>query len=143
SVLSNVQLASLRDRFTTPPGIWRRAAARAAVTDATANLSILTKGIDAEVATLSGGNQQKGLLAKWLIRQPRVVVLDNPTQGVDTGARESIYRLLRDLASRGAAVILISDDLPELIGLANRIVVITAGQVAGEFSAPVRSKPSE
>ena len=143
SVLWNIQLASLRDRFSTPLGVWRRAAARSAVTHVTTDLSIVTKGIDAEVATLSGGNQQKVLLAKWLIREPQVVVLDNPTQGVDTGARESIYRLLRDLASQGTAVILISDDLPELIGLANRIVVITAGQVAGEYPAPARSKPNE
>src|SRR6266571_7441469 len=112
SVLCNIQLASLRDRFSTPLGVWRRSAARSAVTSVTADLGIVTNGIDAEVATLSGGNQQKVLLAKWLIREPRVVVMDNPTQGVDTGAREGIYRLIRDIARRGAAVVLISDDLP-------------------------------
>jgi ribose transport system ATP-binding protein len=143
SVLCNIQLASLRDRFATPLGVWRRSAARSAVTNVTADLGIVTKGIDAEVATLSGGNQQKVLLAKWLIRQPRVVVMDNPTQGVDTGAREGIYRLIRDIARRGAAVVLISDDLPELIGLANRIVVVTAGRIAREFAAPTGSKPNE
>jgi ribose transport system ATP-binding protein len=143
SVLSNVQLASLRDRFAGPLGIWRRSAARSAVRGATTDFEIVTKGIDAEVATLSGGNQQKVLLAKWLIREPRVVVLDSPTQGVDTGAREGIYRLIRDLAKRGAAVVLISDDLPELIGLANRLVVVTAGRLVGEFPAPAGAKPSE
>ncbi|HEY7143665.1 MAG TPA: sugar ABC transporter ATP-binding protein [Streptosporangiaceae bacterium] len=144
SVVSNVQLVSLADRFATRiGGVWRRAAARAAVSRVSGEFGIVSAGIDAGVATLSGGNQQKVLLAKWLVREPRVVVLDNPTQGVDTGAREGIYRLIRDLADRGTAVILISDDLPELIGLSNRIAVVTLGRVVAEIPAPARAKPGE
>jgi ribose transport system ATP-binding protein len=144
SILANAQLVSLADRFATRiGGVWRRSAARAAVTKVSQNLAIVSSGIDADVATLSGGNQQKVLLAKWLLREPRVVVLDNPTQGVDTGAREGIYRLIRDLARRGTAIILISDDLPELIGLSNRIAVVTLGRVVTEIPAPARAKPDE
>ena len=144
SIVSNVQLVSLSDRFATRlGGLWRRSAARAAVARVVREFGIVSSGIDADVATLSGGNQQKVLLAKWLLREPRVVVLDNPTQGVDTGAREGIYRLVRDLAGRGTAVILISDDLPELIGLSNRIAVVTLGRVVTEIPAPARAKPDE
>ena len=144
SVVSNVQLASLADRFATRlGGVWRRGQARAAVTKVADDLGIVCGSIDADVSTLSGGNQQKVLLAKWLLREPRVVVLDNPTQGVNTGAREGIYRLIRNLARQGAAVVLISDDLPELIGLSNRIAVVTLGRVVTEIPAPASAKPDE
>ena len=84
---------------------------------------------------LSGGNQQKVVLGKWLAVEPRVLVVDEPTRGVDVGAKQTVHRLLRDLAGRGMAVLVISSELPELIGLSDRIVVLHQGSVAGELPA--------
>jgi ABC-type sugar transport system ATPase subunit len=88
---------------------------------------------DAPVATLSGGNQQKVVLGKWLERPPKVLLLDEPTRGVDVGAREEIYAILGELTAKGVAVLLASSDLPELLRLAHRIVVLRHGRVAGEL----------
>ncbi len=95
---------------------------------------------DAPVSTLSGGNQQKVVLGKWLARPPRVLLLDEPTRGVDVGAREEIYGILAELARRGVAVLLASSDLPEVLRLAQRIVVLRHGRVAGEFDAASASE---
>ena len=90
------------------------------------------KGKGAQKASeLSGGNQQKVVLAKWLARRPRVVVLDEPTRGIDVGARSSIYELIMDLARNGVAVIVVSSDLEEVLGVSNRIMVMSHGQQAG------------
>jgi ribose transport system ATP-binding protein len=80
---------------------------------------------------MSGGNQQKVVIAKWLARNPRVVLLDEPTRGIDVGARSSIYELIRDLAGQGVAVIVVSSDLEEVLGISNRIMVMAAGRQAG------------
>lgn len=93
--------------------------------------------------TLSGGNQQKIVLGKWLVRQPRILVLDSPTRGVDAGAKEDIYSLLRSLAAKGMAIILITDELLELIGMSNRILIMKDGQITYTVAAPPDSKPSE
>ena len=144
SIARNIQLPSLRDRFATRiGGVWRRRAGRAAATASVKQLGIVARGIDAPIMTLSGGNQQKVLLAKWMLRSPRVIVLDGPTQGVDSGAREGIYDLIRDAAARGSAIVLISDDLPELIGLSNRVAVVTHGSVSEIVPAPADAKPDE
>ncbi|MFB2552050.1 sugar ABC transporter ATP-binding protein [Ensifer soli] len=108
-----------------------------------ARLSIRTAGADAQIATLSGGNQQKVLLARWLLRDARVLVLDNPTNGVDAGAKEEIYELLRDIAATGVGMLVVSDDLPEVIGLSNRILVMRDGRVTAEIAAPAEAKPAE
>jgi ribose transport system ATP-binding protein len=94
-------------------------------------------------AHLSGGNQQKVVLAKWLLAKPKVLVLDNPTRGIDVGAKEEIYSLIRDLADEGMAILVITDDLPELIGLSDRILVMREGRVIQECIAPPDSKPTE
>ncbi|MFT4035783.1 MAG: sugar ABC transporter ATP-binding protein [Patulibacter sp.] len=143
SIVENVQLASLGDRFSTGTGRWKRAEARAAAQRYVDELGVVARGIDAPISSLSGGNAQKVLLAKWLVREPTVLVLDAPTQGVDTGAREGIYDLIRAIAASGAAVVLISDDLPELIGLSNRIAVITDGELTRTVDAPPDHKPDE
>jgi ABC-type sugar transport system ATPase subunit len=83
--------------------------------------------------TLSGGNQQKVVLAKWLSMNPKVVILDEPTRGIDVGAKAEVYTLIRDLTSHGVAVVVASSDLPELIGLSDRVVVLHEGTVAGEL----------
>ena len=106
-------------------------------------LSIKTHGIDSSILTLSGGNQQKVLLARWLARGVRLLIVDNPTRGVDAGAKEQVYQLLRDVAREGVGIILISDDLLEAIGLSNRIVVMRDGEISRIVPAPVDDKPTE
>jgi ABC-type sugar transport system ATPase subunit len=91
--------------------------------------------VDAPVSSLSGGNQQKVVLGKWLARPPRILLLDEPTRGVDVGAREEIYALLTALRQRGVAVLLASSDLPEVLRLADRVLVLRQGRVAGELDA--------
>ncbi len=144
SIVDNIQLASLHDHFATKwVGLWAVGRARKVAEKYVDELGIVAQSIDAPVASLSGGNAQKVLIAKWLLRKPGVLVLDEPTQGVDTGAREGIYDLLRQVAADGTAVILVSDDLPELIGLSNRIAVVTEGRVVAIVDAQADDKPSE
>lgn len=107
----------------------------------TDRLGVRMRSLDQPVRTLSGGNQQKVVFAKWLSQGAKVVIADNPTRGVDAGAKEEIYSILRDLTDEGATIILVSDDLPELIGLSDRILVMHDGQVEGELSSP-RDKPA-
>lgn len=98
-------------------------------------LRVATPSIDREVRFLSGGNQQKVLLAKWLVREPRILIVDEPTRGVDVGSKADIYKILRDLAASGMALLVVSSDLPEVLALAHRIVVMSEGRVAGELDA--------
>lgn len=97
-------------------------------------LRIRTPSIEQPVAYLSGGNQQKVVLGRWLVRQPRVLILDDPTVGVDVGAKEEIYRLIDDMTHQGTGVILISSELPELLALADRLLVLHQGRLAGMLS---------
>ena len=97
------------------------------------DLRIATPGPGQIVGNLSGGNQQKVLLAKWLAMEPRLLIVDEPTRGVDIGARAEIYQLLRALAARGVALIVVSSDLPEVLALADRIVVVADGRDVGEL----------
>ena len=92
---------------------------------------------------LSGGNQQKAILARWLVRDVKILILDNPTRGVDAGAKEDLYTLVRELTGKGVAIILISDDLLELIGLSNRIMIMRDGQQTLEIATPQQNKPQE
>ena len=98
-------------------------------------LGIKTAGVQAAVGTLSGGNQQKVALARWLATGPRVLILDEPTQGVDVGAKGEIHRLIDELAGQGLAILLISSELPELLAMSDRIVVMHGGGVVGELPA--------
>jgi ribose transport system ATP-binding protein len=106
-------------------------------------LDIRVPGQGALARTMSGGNQQKVVFAKWLARGVRVLVLDDPGRGLDVGAKENVYALLRDLAGQGVAILLVSDNLPELIGLSNRILVMRGGRVTAEVPAPQEAKPTE
>jgi len=96
--------------------------------------SIKTRSLDAEVGTLSGGNQQKVALARWLATDPEVLILDEPTQGVDVGAKAEIHKLMGQLVGRGLAIVMISSELPEVLGMSDRIAVMHAGTVVGEMS---------
>lgn len=98
-------------------------------------LRVATPSIDREVRNLSGGNQQKVLLAKWLARKPRILIVDEPTRGVDVGSKADIYRILRDLAAEGLALLVVSSDLPEVLAIAHRIAVMADGRIVGELDA--------
>src|SRR5205085_3200304 len=94
-------------------------------------LGIKTPGLDVPVALLSGGNQQKVALARWLAAEPAVLLLDEPTQGIDVNAKAEIHRLMSELAGRGLALVMISSELPEVLGMSDRIAVMHGGAVAG------------
>jgi ribose transport system ATP-binding protein len=98
------------------------------------SVQLRSRGLGQEVGTLSGGNQQKVVLARWLTGDVKVLLLDEPTRGVDVGARSEIYRIIVDLAASGVAVVMASSDMPEILGLANRALVMREGAVAGELS---------
>lgn len=98
-------------------------------------LDIMTSSIDQEVRRLSGGNQQKSLLAKWLAIQPKVLIVDEPTRGVDVGAKREIHHLLRDLANSGVGVMMISSELPEVLGMSDRIIVMHEGVIVATLDA--------
>ncbi|HEV8432635.1 MAG TPA: ATP-binding cassette domain-containing protein, partial [Thermoanaerobaculia bacterium] len=89
--------------------------------------------LDSEVATLSGGNQQKVVLAKWLLTKPAVLLLDEPTRGIDVGAKQEIYAEITRLAAEGMAIVLVSSELPEVLGLSDRVIVLHEGRVTGTF----------
>ena len=112
------------------PGGWLRPAKERELADEyVRDLGIKTSSVDAPAGTLSGGNQQKVALARWLATKPRVLILDEPTQGVDIGAKAEIHRILRGLAAEGLAIILISSDLPEVLGMSDRIAVMRGGAI--------------
>ncbi|GAA3684647.1 sugar ABC transporter ATP-binding protein [Lentzea roselyniae] len=120
----------------------RRAACRGAAARQAADLTrllgavgVVARGPHQEVRYLSGGNQQKVVLGKWLAVRPRVLIVDEPTRGVDVGAKQTLYRLLRDLADDGMAILMISSELPELIGMSDRILVMHEGALAGVLPA--------
>ena len=94
-------------------------------------LSIKIPGIDYPISSLSGGNQQKCLIGKWLSLNPRIIIMDEPTRGIDVGAKSEIHLLLRNLAEQGVGVIVVSSELPEVIGLSDRIAVMHEGHLAG------------
>jgi ABC-type sugar transport system ATPase subunit/ribose/xylose/arabinose/galactoside ABC-type transport system permease subunit len=100
--------------------------------DFAVRMRVVATGIEQQTSTLSGGNQQKVLLAKWLIPSPKVLILDQPTRGIDVGAKAEIHRIVSQLAGQGMAVILISDDAQEVIGMADRIIVFRGGRIAAE-----------
>jgi ABC-type sugar transport system ATPase subunit len=106
---------------------------RARAADAAATFSVHHPGLEAFMLALSGGNQQKTIIARWLQAGPQVCILDEPTKGVDIGARADVYGLIRERAATGVAFLLISSDLPELMGLAHRVIVLHKGRIAGEL----------
>lgn len=113
----------------------RTPAARKQVPGILSSLEISTRGLGQEVQYLSGGNQQKVVLAKWLATKPRVVLLDEPTRGIDVGAKVAVYDLMRQLAAEGVALLMISSELPEVIGMSDRILVMHDGRIGAELPA--------
>ncbi len=137
SIADNLALVTL-PRHTVRGTGWLGLAGLAAALRAAAERVRLTAraGLSAPVRTLSGGNQQKVILARWLLAEPAVLILDEPTRGIDVGARAEIYRLINEAAARGAGVLVISSELEELIGLCDRILVLERGEVRDELARP-------
>jgi ribose transport system ATP-binding protein len=133
AVYRNITVASMT-RFARG-GFLDQGAERAAAEELTKSLDVRPPGVTRAVRTLSGGNQQKIVLARWLMRDCRVLLLDEPTRGVDVGARTEIYALVRSLAARGVAVVLVSSEVEEVLGLADRVLVVSDGKVVHEGPA--------
>lgn len=131
SVLDNALLAGRAVR----PGRFGRGARNARVRELLAAVELRAAGEDQEIRFLSGGNQQKVVLARWLALAPRILLFDEPTRGIDVGAKSAIHDLVRRLARDGAAVLMISSELPELLGMSDRIIVMREGRIAGELPA--------
>ena len=132
SILDNgaIVIPDLVSRF----GFFDRHHAMSLVGEAAATMRIKAPSLDTEVGDLSGGNQQKVVLARWLARSPKLLILDEPTRGIDVGAKSEIYRLIDDLAASGIAIMLISSEMPELIGLADRVLVMADGRITAELT---------
>ena len=128
----NVALASLRrlGRF----GLIRRGRERALAETWGAKLQLKFGRMKNPVSTLSGGNQQKVVLAKWLARTPSVLIIDEPTRGIDVGTKAEVHRLLDQLVADGVAVLMISSELPEVLGMADRVLVVREGRLVAELS---------
>ncbi|HEX6346226.1 sugar ABC transporter ATP-binding protein [Umezawaea sp.] len=132
SVERNVALASLGrlSRF----GLLPRGAERRLAQDWSLKLRIKTARLGAPAATLSGGNQQKVVLAKWLSRKPSVLIVDEPTRGIDVGTKAEVHRLLSELAGEGVAVLMISSEMPEVLGMADRVLVMHEGGLVDDIA---------
>ncbi|NUT96075.1 MAG: sugar ABC transporter ATP-binding protein [Saccharothrix sp.] len=133
TVGDNLGLVTLKSA--TRAGLVDRAAQRGRAAEMAGSLRVKTSGLGQPVRELSGGNQQKVVIGKWLLADPRVLVLDEPTRGVDVGAKVEIYELVNRMTAAGRAVVLVSSDLPEVIGMSDRVVVMAHGRVAGELPA--------
>lgn len=131
-ITSNTSLANLR--AVARRGIINRRIERSAAERYVDRLRIRAASVFQDVGTLSGGNQQKVAVARWLATAPTVLMLDEPTQGVDIGAKSEMHALMQDLAERGLAIIMISSELPEILGMSDRILVMRKGRIAGELS---------
>ena len=132
SVGTNLTLPILRTltRF----GLTSSARERKVIEQLMQQLAVKAAHPNVAAQTLSGGNQQKLVIGKWLATNPRVLILDEPTRGVDVGAKAEVHKLIRQLAAQGLATLLISSDLPEVLAMSDRIIVMRAGRIAGELS---------
>jgi rhamnose transport system ATP-binding protein len=133
SIARNMTLPVLL-RQTSQLGLVNRRREREVAQDYSAQLQVRSTGIDQLVKALSGGNQQKVVLAKWLITNPSVLILDEPTRGIDVGSKAEVHRIISELARKGLAIILISSELPEVLAMADRVLVMHEGRVAAEFT---------
>lgn len=131
TVGANVTICSLLDLTLGP--FLRRGAERQAAQSSVEKLNIRTASVKAPILSLSGGNQQKCIIARWLLTRPKILLLDEPTRGIDVGAKAEIYVLLRQLCRSGIGIIMTSSELPELLAVCDRILVLCEGRVTGEF----------
>jgi len=141
NVETNVVLATL-ERYAAG-GFWLdQGAMKATARDYVQRLAIKTPSVEQQVRLLSGGNQQKIVIAKWLLRDCDILFFDEPTRGIDVGAKSEIYKLLDLLASQGKAIVMISSELPEILRMSHRVLVMCEGRITGELSAAEASQES-
>jgi ABC-type sugar transport system ATPase subunit len=132
SIAANATVAGLREL--SPLG-WRQPDRElAAAEKTTSSMNLRAASLDLEVGFLSGGNQQKVAIAKWLQIRPRLLLLDEPTRGIDIGAKQEIYQRMREWAGQGIAILLITSEMPELLTLSDRILVMHRGHCTAQFS---------
>lgn len=129
-ILENMQIAVLQDRFV-KGGFVTEKQITAACEEMSRKLRVKTPNLQERIENLSGGNQQKVLIGRWLLTNPRILILDEPTRGIDVGAKAEIHRLVTELARNGVAVIMISSEMPEVLGMSDRIMVMHEGRVTG------------
>ena len=132
SVAENLGLASLERN--THVGLVSRREQRKQARKMIEDLNIRTPGPEQEIRFLSGGNQQKAVIGKWLLADSKVLIMDEPTRGIDVGAKVEIYELMNELTENGAGILMISSDLPEVLGMSDRILVMSGGRITGELS---------
>lgn len=138
-ILENLTLPSMRQR-TVGIGLLSGGRERGAAGEAVERLSIKLGGVDDPVSTLSGGNQQKVVVGRWLLTDPRIVLMDDPTKGIDVGAKEELYAVMRDLAADGVAILFNSSDNQELLELSDRILVLYEGRIVDELGPDERTE---
>ncbi|OCJ02532.1 D-xylose ABC transporter ATP-binding protein [Rhizobium sp. AC44/96] len=134
SIAQNISVLNLQ-ALTNRAGLLNGRAEAAFARDIARRLAVRMGGVEAPVKSLSGGNQQKVAIAKQLAVKPKVILMDEPTRGIDVGAKTEIHRLLRELASSGIGIVVISSEMPELLGLCDRVLVVREGRIAGELGA--------
>jgi rhamnose transport system ATP-binding protein len=131
SIAHNMTLA-IRNTLT-KAGLLRTGAENTAAAIWASRLQVKANALDSEVGTLSGGNQQKVVLGKWLATNPKVLIIDEPTRGIDVGTKAEVHRLLSELAGQGMAILMISSELPEVLGMADRVLVVREGRITGNI----------
>ena len=131
SVSRNMSLSALRSL--SRHGWINRTLERTRALGFVEQLKIMLHSVDQQVAELSGGNQQKVVLSKWLMSRPRIIILDEPTHGIDVGAKAEVHHLMAGLASEGIAILMISSELPEVIAMSDRVLVMREGSIVGRF----------
>ncbi|MFT4149818.1 MAG: sugar ABC transporter ATP-binding protein [Paracoccaceae bacterium] len=131
-IFQNVTLPSLAR--TSRGGFLRLAEEFALARDYTRRLDLRAASLDQDVGLLSGGNQQKVVIAKWLATKPRVIILDEPTKGIDIGSKAAVHDFMSELAAEGLAVIMVSSEIPEVLGMSDRVIVMREGRIAAEFA---------
>ena len=99
----------------------------------TSRLDLRAASLDSSVGNLSGGNQQKVVIAKWLATKPKIIVLDEPTKGIDIGSKAAVHEFMAELASQGLAVIMVSSEIPEILGMSDRVIVMREGRMVAEL----------
>jgi rhamnose transport system ATP-binding protein len=129
-IVHNITLPSLAR--TTRSGFLKMAAEFKLARDFTARLDLRAASLDQDVGNLSGGNQQKVVIAKWLATHPRVIILDEPTKGIDIGSKAAVHEFMAELAAQGLAVIMVSSELPEILGMSDRVIVMREGRIVAE-----------
>jgi inositol transport system ATP-binding protein len=132
SVRDNMTIANLA-RFS-PGGILRKRRMEAACQSQREALAIRTPSLSQLIKNLSGGNQQKVLVSRWLLTLPDVLMIDEPTRGIDVGAKSEIHRLMSGLAKEGKAILMVSSEMPEILGMSDRVLVMAGGRITAEFS---------